>query len=66
MSPNSFLMRFLSACDIDAWVHFGPVPMQHQAAKGVVISVSPWVPSYGVVRALDTAWFQVRRIPLDN
>lgn len=44
---------------------FGLVPM-HYTARGVIIKVDNWFPTYGSVADLDIAWFQIRGIPADN
>jgi hypothetical protein len=57
-------MRFPSAKDIDAWIHFGRTNMR--TAQNIVIHVDHWFSGYGAVGELDVAWFQVRGIPLDR
>jgi hypothetical protein len=64
MSAKKFLMRFPSARDIDAWVHFGRTNLR--TIPNVVVKVVPWFPGYGATGDLDTAWFQVKGIPIDN
>jgi hypothetical protein len=64
MSAKKFLMRFPSARDIDAWVHFGRTNLR--TMQNVVVKVVPWFPSYGATGDLDIAWFQVKGIPIDN
>jgi hypothetical protein len=57
-------MRFPSSLDIDAWMHFGRT--NPKTVHNVVIKVIHWFPGYGATIDLYIAWFQVRRIPLDN
>jgi hypothetical protein len=64
MSAKKFLMRFPSARDIDAWVHFGKTNLR--TMQNVVVKVVPWFPGYGATGDLDIAWFQVKGIPIDN
>jgi hypothetical protein len=64
MSAKKFLMRFPSAKDIDAWIHFGRTNMR--TTQNIDIEVDHWYHGYGAAGELDIAWFQVRGIPLDN
>jgi hypothetical protein len=43
MPAKKFLMRFPSARDIDAWVHFGRKNLR--TVQNVVVKVVPWFPS---------------------
>jgi hypothetical protein len=55
MSAKKFLMRFPSARDIDAWIHFGRTNLR--TIQNVVLKVNHWFPRYGATGDLDIAWF---------